>query len=591
MLQDLSNALKSWNTDKKSEKLSGAAEEADILLAIENKIPILKSYIEKIEAQNQDLQEIFDLAYADCHFIMGFGQIIGSKKIIHLGMLAELIADSARYFQTYSNYSMSYLFGLLLEKLDQVVIDLKKSQSTSLDITDVVSECGIYLTKPIAEILKKSTEKREAKVANIKELQEQATKERSKEPSPAENTKITSEKIEVLEDEQDEVLNIPNDKVGLISDFCEEAWESLQASENLLIELENNPTSKDLINELFRAVHTVKGGSRLIEVKKIEMLSHELETVLDNVRSDKLILNARLIDISLECIKRINIITDEVAQRGPVKTKINDLILALTSDDPGVNIETENKNELEKTNPQQAEEKSSNEKPSESKTSTKNNVVREESIKVSAEKLDTVLNTSSEVYISRIRLDNDQKLLAAALEQIGQDIAGLNKEFSSEISEISSKNISVNSNSGSMAKAKVNDENTQQSIILEYQTNISMGLEKVSIHNANLQKNIEDLEVLSSRLQSGAMNFRMLPISNLFNRFPAQVRDIARQIGKKVELKIKGGDTELDKILINQLADPLLHLIRNSIDHGIEADQERASKNKPEIGQINLSAY
>ena len=102
-----------------------------------------------------------------------------------------------------------------------------------------------------------------------------------------------------MEEEQDEVLNIPNDKVGLISDFCEEAWESLQASENLLIELENNPTSKDLINELFRAVHTVKGGSRLIEVKKIEMLSLELETVLDNVRSDKLILDARLIDISL----------------------------------------------------------------------------------------------------------------------------------------------------------------------------------------------------------------------------------------------------------------------------------------------------
>jgi two-component system chemotaxis sensor kinase CheA len=118
-----------------------------------------------------------------------------------------------------------------------------------------------------------------------------------------------------------------------------------------------------------------------------------------------------------------------------------------------------------------------------------------------------------------------------------------------------------------------------------------MGLEKISIHNENLQKNIEDLEVLSSRLQSGAMNFRMLPISNLFNRFPAQVRDIARQIGKKVELKITGGETELDKILINQLADPLLHLIRNSIDHGIEADAARASNDKPEIGQINLSAY
>ena len=159
MLQDLSNALESWDTDKKSEKLSGAARESDILLAIENKIPILKSYIEKIETENQDLQEIFDLAYADCHFIMGFGQIIGSQKIIHLGMLAELIADSARYFQTYSNYSMSYLFSLLLEKLNQVIKDLKKDKSTSLDITDVVSECAIYLTDPIAKILKESSKR------------------------------------------------------------------------------------------------------------------------------------------------------------------------------------------------------------------------------------------------------------------------------------------------------------------------------------------------------------------------------------------------------------------------------------------------
>ena len=191
MLQDLGNALKTWDTDKKSEKLSAAAQKSDILLAIQNKIPILKSHIEKIESGNHDLQEIFDLAYADCHFIMGFGQIIGSKKIIHLGMLAELIADSARYFQTYSNYSMSYLFGLLLEKLDQVVIDLKKSQSTSLDITDVVSECAIYLTEPIAEILKETEEKREARLTISKETQENADKERMKEPSQVVNTKST----------------------------------------------------------------------------------------------------------------------------------------------------------------------------------------------------------------------------------------------------------------------------------------------------------------------------------------------------------------------------------------------------------------
>jgi len=572
MLQDLSNALETWDIDHKNEKLPGLAEESHILSAIDNKISTLRSYIEKIEAGNHDLQEIFDLTYTDCHFITGFGQIIGSQKTSHLGMLAELIADSARYFQTYSNYSMSYLLGLLIEKLAQVIKELRKSKSTSLDITDIVSECAIYLKDPISEILKETAEKREARLSNSKAIQEKTVEAKKPAPSPQVIAKSTSKKLEELEEEQDEVLDIPNDKVGLISDFCEEAWESLQASENLLIELENNPTSKELINELFRAVHTVKGGSRLIEIKKIERLSHELETVLDNVRSDKFILDARLIDISLECIKRIGIITDEVAHRGPVKTKINDLILALTSSDDTVEINKHNIQDIEKSTSEETATKSGDTKPSDNKNNATVNIVREESIKVSADKLDTVLNTSSEVYISRIRLDNDQKLLSDAIEQVNQDIGALNKEFTTELSEIDNKNINL-------------------SFIPKYQTDINMGLEKIAIHNANLQKNIEDLEVLSSRLQSGAMNFRMLPISNLFNRFPAQVRDIARQIGKKVELKIQGGETELDKILINQLADPLLHLIRNSIDHGIETDQQRVAINKNEIGQINLSAY
>jgi two-component system chemotaxis sensor kinase CheA len=572
MLQDLSNALETWDIDNKKEKLPGTAEEKHILTAIDNKIAVLRSYIEKIESGNQDLQEIFDLTYADCHFITGFGQIMGSQKTFHLGMLAELIADSARYFQTYSNYSMSYLLGLLIEKLAQVTKDLKKDRNTSLDITDVVSECAIYLTDPISEILKETAEKREARLSNSKAIQEKAAKEKETAPPPTSNTIPAPNKFVDLEQEEEEILNIPNDKVGLISDFCEEAWESLQASENLLIELENNPTSKELINELFRAVHTVKGGSRLIEVKKIEKLSHELETVLDNVRSDKIMLDARLIDISLECIKRIGIITDEVAHRGPIKTKINDLLHALISGDDAVDIGVKSNQNVEKVTPEQTTIKSPETKPQDTKANAPPNVVREESIKVSAEKLDTVLNTSSEVYINRIRLDNDQKMLSDALEQINQDIGSLNKEFTSEISNSEY-------------------ENNVSSLIPKYQTDINIGLEKIAIHNANLQKNIEDLEVLSSRLQSGAMNFRMLPISNLFNRFPAQVRDIARQIGKKVELKIQGGETELDKILINQLADPLLHLIRNSIDHGIEADQQRAAINKPEIGQINLSAY
>ena len=109
MLQDLSNALETWDIDNKKEILPGTAEEKHILEAVDNKIVVLRSYLEKIETGNQDLQEIFDLTYADSHFITGFGQIMGSQKIFHLGMLAELIADSARYFQTYSNLSLIHI--------------------------------------------------------------------------------------------------------------------------------------------------------------------------------------------------------------------------------------------------------------------------------------------------------------------------------------------------------------------------------------------------------------------------------------------------------------------------------------------------
>ena len=106
-----------------------------------------------------------------------------------------------------------------------------------------------------------------------------------------------------------------------------------------------------------------------------------------------------------------------------------------------------------------------------------------------------------------------------------------------------------------------------------------------------LQKNLETLEQLSTRLQNGAMSFRMVPISNLFERFPLQLRDLARTIGKKIRVDIVGGDTELDKVLINKLADPLLHMLRNSIDHGVEFPEERLKLGKPETGTITLETY
>ena len=107
----------------------------------------------------------------------------------------------------------------------------------------------------------------------------------------------------------------------------------------------------------------------------------------------------------------------------------------------------------------------------------------------------------------------------------------------------------------------------------------------------SLQKNVEHLERLSGRLQTGAMRFRMVPIANLFDRFPTQVRELGQQVGKKVKLEVSGADTELDKVMINHLTDPLLHIFRNGVDHGIESPEERRRLGKSEIGRLKLRAY
>jgi two-component system chemotaxis sensor kinase CheA len=106
-----------------------------------------------------------------------------------------------------------------------------------------------------------------------------------------------------------------------------------------------------------------------------------------------------------------------------------------------------------------------------------------------------------------------------------------------------------------------------------------------------LFKTVEHLDQLSTRLQHSATSFRMVPISALFGRFPTQVRAIARQLGKRVRLEMSGEDTQLDKVLINHLADPFLHLLRNAVDHGIEPPDERRERGKPEAGLIRLRAF
>ena len=590
MLLNGEHSLESWPMDSISEPVSLPEGDGYLAVSILSRANQIQNNLANLETADPENGDLFDDAYIDSHYIAGFGKIIKSEKIHHLGSLAELIADLARQFHSYSDYSMIYLTGLIVEKLIEVCEDLVSGNSLETDISDVVSECAIYLKNALELVERQKREKRENRAA----LASQIALETPLDIAP---TNLSDDIfVEIDMEEVPEKIIIDPERIGLISDFCEEVWDSLQKSENLLIELENNPTSTDLINELFRAVHTIKGGSRLLEIKKIEKLSHELETVLDEVRSNRKTLDANMIDVALDCVKRIHNITEEVASRELINTKVNDLILKLRGNvDSSISIKNSTNTEISKNiNETPTNQEKQNLSDGEATKSAR--VLRDDSIKVSAEKLDSVLNASSEVYITRIRLENDKNNLSDAINFMDKTIEAFKKDFDNWlIKNVDLGLIEKNFNKDSQIYNEellenFKNKNHTESVFAR-QSDLVVGIEKLSIQNRNIQKNVEDLEVLSSRLQSGAMNFRMVPISTLFNRFPAQVRDIARQIGKRVDLKISGNDTELDKILINQLSDPLLHLIRNSIDHGIEEPQKRIEMNKEEVGKINLRAY
>lgn len=590
MLLNGEHSLQSWPMDSISESVSLLEGDEYLAVSILSRANQIQNNLANLETADPENGDLFDDAYVSSHYIAGFGKIIKSEKIHHLGSLAELIADLARQFHSYSDHSMIYLTGLIVEKLIEVCEDLVSGNSLETDISDVVGECAIYLKSAIELVERQKREKRENRAALVSQIALET-------PPDIAPTNLSDDIfVEIDTEEVPEKIIIDPERIGLISDFCEEVWDSLQKSENLLIELENNPTSKDLINELFRAVHTIKGGSRLLEIKKIEKLSHELETVLDEVRSNRKTLDANMIDVALDCVKRIHNITEEVASREPINTKVNDLILKLRGNvASSITIKKSTNTDISKN----INETSTNQEKqnlSDGDSSKSARVLRDDSIKVSAEKLDSVLNASSEVYITRIRLENDKNNLSNAINFMDKTIEAFKKDFDNWlIKNVDLGLIEKNFNKDSQIYDEellenFKNKNHTESVFAR-QSDLVVGIEKLSIQNRNIQKNVEDLEVLSSRLQSGAMNFRMVPISTLFNRFPAQVRDIARQIGKRVDLKISGNETELDKILINQLSDPLLHLIRNSIDHGIEEPQKRIEMNKEEVGKINLRAY
>lgn len=421
--------------------------------------------------------------------------------------------------------------------------------------------------------------------------------------------------------------------------FIDESTEHLDVLYKQLLELEKHPNNKTIIEEIFRAAHTLKGMAATMGYQQLADLTHHLENIFDGIRYDKISVYTELVDVLFDSVDHLNAIVEDIAGGGEGQRDVSQIISYLEAIENGNEQVTSPLSTLTEEN--------------------KTAQVNLQSIKSLDEFEITILNESSERgyanYEITVKLSENCLLKGArvfmvfeVLEQLGEviksepsvnDLEEENFDLSftvllvskqskeeiknkiskvSEIETITVHQFSVDTYKNEQRKAaptveKTPSEPANQTRQATTRKTIRVNIDRLDIlmnlfeelvidrgrleqistelDHDDLRETVERMSRVSGDLQNIILNMRMVPIDQVFNRFPRMIRQLARDLEKDVAIEIIGADTELDRTVIDEIGDPLVHLIRNAMDHGIETPEERLKKGKPEQGTIKLRAF
>ena len=391
-----------------------------------------------------------------------------------------------------------------------------------------------------------------------------------------------------------------NDFAGmeeLMQDFLTEASELLSDVDSKLIDLEKQPHDRALLNIIFRGFHTIKGGAGFLNATELVTLCHLTENLFDNLRNGELVLDAVLMDAIFAATGEVRQMFDALAQYRQPEAAPPHLIATLHAALNGEVVV------VSAVAPQVATIESAVDNPlSSSVASLDWNVLHQ------------ALVGSSSVPVQAgsgaISAAAAPPVLAAT--QAPLPPTGGNKPSQPESNSFGRRGNDIPGNKAPAAGRRENEAGKDNTIRvdtdrLDQVLNLSgeIGLTKNRLTHLRtdilqgrsdsatllaLDESVSQLDMLVVNLQNAVMKTRMQPIGRLFNKYPRLARDLARQLGKDVELVLSGEETEIDKTMIEDLNDPLVHLIRNAVDHGVENTEQRAAAGKTEKSLVHLSA-
>lgn len=430
--------------------------------------------------------------------------------------------------------------------------------------------------------------------------------------------------------------------------FIEESKEHIQALNDHLLTLEKNPEDVSIVNEIFRSAHTLKGMSATMGFQDLADLTHKMENVLDAIRNHKVKLNEAMLDVIFKAVDALEAMVLDIIDGGEGKKDVKDLVNQLEAMEKGENVEAASSSvsaevtnksvntdvtldEFELTVLQQSAEGGFNnyqvtvtlqettllkaarvymvfeilEKLGEVIKSTPSVPELEEEkfdysftvvlvTKDSADDVSAKINKVSEIDTVEVKeleiqaYDRDETTPASNTSEAPSD------NDSSEDAQATSTSNTKKKSQLSSKTIRVNIDRLDALMNLFEELVIDRGrLEQISttLKNNELQETVEHMSRISGDLQNIILKMRMVPVDQVFNRFPRMVRQLAKDLNKDIDLQIYGAETELDRTVIDEIGDPLVHLIRNALDHGIETPSEREAKGKPAQGTLKLNAY
>ncbi|MFC7320466.1 chemotaxis protein CheA [Halobacillus campisalis] len=420
--------------------------------------------------------------------------------------------------------------------------------------------------------------------------------------------------------------------------FIDESNEHLQSINDQLLELEKNPNDLAIVGEIFRSAHTLKGMSATMGYQDLSNLTHKMENVLDGVRNDQIQVDSDMLDIVFDSVDDLEAMVLDISKGGNGARDVSRVVELLQAVELGHVLK----------DGKEQEDYSGNSDDLQLDEFTRAVLEQSAEQRLNNFQVEVYLNEDCLLKAARVYMVFD------VLEQIGEVVKSQpsvetleNEEFDhsfkvlfvteeeeeeiagriNKISEIKQVEVSTysldkdesQSKSEIEQKQNIKEEDKQELADNEYKGKqtanktirvnidrldvlmnlfeelvIDRGrLEQIAaeINHLELNDTVERMTRVSGDLQNIILNMRMVPIEQVFNRFPRMVRQLSRDLNKNIDLRIIGEETELDRTVIDEIGDPLVHLIRNAIDHGIEHPEERLAQGKDAKGNIELKAY